>query len=122
MSILIGIICPEAIVLAADSHITEAYEGTFASVNKISSVKFWPNDEVLIAQAGLWPLTNRIVERIREKAKGVRIINTETVTKIVEDSIRESKSPLDEEQEKYVNENPPALMLAFYIGKTCQRN
>ena len=117
MSILIGIICPEAIVLSADSHVTEARQGTFNSVNKISIVKFWPNDEVLVAQAGLWPLTNRIVEKMREKAKGTRITSAGTVTQIAEDSIRESKKPLDEEQADYVNENPPALILAFYIGK-----
>jgi 20S proteasome alpha/beta subunit len=117
MSILIGIICPEAIVLAADSHITEASQGTFNSVNKISMVEFWPNDQVLVAQAGLWPLTNRIVEKMREKAKGVRITSASTVTQIAEDSIRESKFSLDEEQIKCVNENPSALMLAFYIER-----
>jgi 20S proteasome alpha/beta subunit len=52
MSILIGIICPEAIVLATDSHITETRNGTFTSVNKITRVHFWL-DEVLIAHAGL---------------------------------------------------------------------
>jgi transposase-like protein len=50
MSVLIGIICPEAIVLAADSHITETGMGTFDSVDKISVVDFWPGDEVLVAQ------------------------------------------------------------------------
>lgn len=115
MSILIGIICSEAIVMAADSHVTETRQGTFSSVNKISVVEFWPNDEVLVAQAGLWPLTNRIVEKMREKARGTRITNPSIVTKIAEDSIRESKSPLDGEQAQNVNENPPALMLAFYI-------
>lgn len=117
MSILIGIICPEAIVLAADSHITETCNGTFNSVNKISIVEFWPNDQVLVAQAGLWPLTNRIVEKMREKAKGTRITSASIVTQIAEDSIRESKIHLDEEQAQYVNENPPALMLAFYIER-----
>jgi 20S proteasome alpha/beta subunit len=118
MSILIGIICPdEAIVLVADSHITEASQGTFNSVNKISIVEFWPNDQVLVAQAGLWPLTNRIVEKMLEKAKGVRITSASTVTQIAEDSIRESKILLDEAQAKCVNENPSALMLAFYIER-----
>jgi predicted Zn finger-like uncharacterized protein len=117
MSVLIGIICPEAIVLAADSQITEVPTGTFSYVDKISIVDFWPGDEVLVAQAGLWPLTTRIVEKMREKAEGVRITKAGDVTKIVEDSIREAKSPLDEEQTKNVDENPPALMLAFYIGQ-----
>ena len=54
MSVLIGIICPEAIVLAADSHITETVNGTFSSVDKISGIKFWLNDQILVAQAGLF--------------------------------------------------------------------
>jgi 20S proteasome alpha/beta subunit len=117
MSILIGIICPEAIVVAADSHATEKGMGTYSSVAKISVVEFWPGEEVLVAQAGLWSLTNRIIDTLRKKAVGTRITSAETVTKLLEDSIRESKMPLDKEQRDYVTKNPPALMLAFYIGK-----
>ena len=60
MSVLIGIICADAIVLAADSQITDLISGEFSDVDKISVVEFSPNDQVLIAQGGLWPLTNRI--------------------------------------------------------------
>ena len=115
MSVLIGIICPEAIVLAADSHITETCNGTYDSVDKIGVVDFWV-DEVLVAQAGSWSITNRIVEKMREKAKGVRITSASVVLKIAEDSIRETKNPMDEDQTKFFYANPPALMLAFYVG------
>jgi 20S proteasome alpha/beta subunit len=117
MSVLIGIICPDAIILATDSQITDLYTGEVSNVNKISVVEFWPNDDVLIAQGGLWPLTNRIVEKIQEKAKGVRISNPQVVTKIVEDSIRESKFHLDNEQQDYINRCSSGLLIAFYVDK-----
>lgn len=116
MSILIGIICPEAIFLAADSQITEPAQGTSESVNKISVVKFnW--DEVLIAQAGPWNVTNRVVETIRRNAAGAKIASAEDVVKIVEDSIREVKQPLDAEQAQRLSENPAELMYAFYANQ-----
>ena len=117
MSILIGIICPDAIVLAADSQITDLVTGEFAYVDKISVVKFRPNDDVVIVQGGLWSLTNRIVEKIQENAKGVKISKAKDVTQIVEDSIRESKFPLDKEQQDYVNQCSAGLLIAFYVGK-----
>jgi 20S proteasome alpha/beta subunit len=118
MSVLIGIICADAIVLAADSQITDLSTGEFSNVDKLGVVEFLENDQVLIAQGGLWPLTNRIVEKMREKAKGIRITSASTVTKIVEDSIREAKFPLDERQNEFVNQHGSALLIAFYVGET----
>lgn len=117
MSVLIGIICPEAIVLAADSQITNTRTGDFSYVDKISVVDFWPDDEVLVAQAGLWPLTNRVIQIMRKKAKGVKITSAEIVTGILEDSIREAKKPLDKDQKALVDQHQTGLMLAFYVGK-----
>jgi 20S proteasome alpha/beta subunit len=118
MSVLIGIICPEAIVLSADSQITDLTTGEFSYVDKISTVKFFPNDHVLVAQGGLWQLTNRIVEIMREKARAVKITSAQSVTQIVEDSIRAAKFPLDEKQQEYVNQCPSGLLIAFYVGKS----
>lgn len=117
MSVLIGIICSDAIVLAADSQITNLTTGEFSNVDKISVAHFFPNDDVLILQGGLWPLTNRIVEKIQEKAAGVKISKAQDVTQIVEDSIRDSKFPLDKDQQDYVNQYPTGLLIAFYVGK-----
>ena len=118
MSVLIGIICPEAIVVAADSQITDLSTGEFSYVDKISVVDFWPGDEVLVAQGGLWPLTNRIVEKIQEKARRIKISSAQIVTQIVEDAIRAAKFSLDEKQRDYVNQCSTGLLIAFYVGKT----
>lgn len=120
MSVLIGIICPEAIVLAADSQITDLSTGEFSYVDKVSVVKFFPNDHVLVAQGGLWQLTNRVIEIMREKARAVKITSTHSVIQIVEDSIRAAKFPLDKKQQEYVNQCQSGLLIAFYVGKTPQ--
>jgi len=104
--------------LATDSQITDLSTGEFSNVNKISVVEFYPNDQVLIAQGGLWTLTNRIVEIIQEKARGIKITSAQVVTQIVEDSIRAAKFPLDEKQQEFVNQNSSGLLIAFYVGKT----
>src|ERR1035438_10053582 len=106
-------------VLASDSQITDLSTGEVSYVDKISVVEFWPNEHVLIAQGGLWPLTNRIVEMIREKAreKEYKITSPQTVTNLVEESIRTAKLPLDEDQQKYVNQHASGLLVAFYVGK-----
>ena len=117
MSVLIGIICPEAIVLAADSQITDPHTGNFSYVDKISVVKFWPGDEVLVAQAGLWPLTNRVIQIMRKKAETIKITSEGIVAAILEDSIRDVKRPLDKEQKAYVDQHQTGFMLAFYVGK-----
>jgi 20S proteasome alpha/beta subunit len=117
MSILIGIICPDGIIVASDSQVTDPYQGTFSYTNKISTVSF-NIDEILVAQAGLSSITNRIVETMQAKSKGIKITNHQIVSKIVEDSIRESKQDLDEDQKKYVEQNGAELMVAFYVNGT----
>jgi 20S proteasome alpha/beta subunit len=56
MTVIIGIICREAIVLAADSQIIDTNSGIPTFIDKISVVEF-RFGEILVAQAGLWPLT-----------------------------------------------------------------
>ena len=117
MSILIGIICPDVIVIASDSQITESQMGTHSYMDKISVVNFLA-DQVLVAHAGHQTITKRVVEIMREKAKGIKISNAQIVTEIIEESVRESKSKLDDEQKEHVRIHGASLMLAFYaLGK-----
>lgn len=115
MSVLIGIICSDSIVLATDSQTTDTSTGEFDYVDKISIIDFFA-EQVLVAQGGLWTLTNRIVEIMREKARETKITNARSVTQIVEDSIRAAKFPLDEKQQDYVNQCATGLLIAFYVG------
>ena len=106
MTILVGVICSDAILLAADSQFTDGIG------------RIWPNEQVLVAQAGLPAITNRIVEIMQRNAKSVVIKEALTVTKIAEDAIRELKNELDEEQWTYGQHAGGAeVMLAFYANR-----
>jgi 20S proteasome alpha/beta subunit len=118
MTILAGIICADAIVLAADSQFTNPNNGVVSFGNKISTVEFKLGNEVLVAQAGLPAITKRIVDLISEKAKDVVITSALTVTEIVEDSIRHLKKTSTPEQwEAGYCSGGANLMVAFYANK-----
>jgi 20S proteasome alpha/beta subunit len=116
MTILTGIICPDAIVLAADSQMTEAGLGTIGFKDKISIVHFANDEQALIASAGAPSITDYIVELVQQKARGVKITNPRTVTDIIENAIGEYKAPLDDDQKEYGKEHGGELILAFYAS------
>lgn len=117
MSVLIGTICKgnDGIILAADSQIMSPHDGTHASVDKLSVVNFQLG-QILIGHAGLWSATNRVVEHLKQKAVHVKMIKPLDVLSIVEDSVRQTKQPLDEKQLEFLSSNGASLLLAFYIG------
>jgi 20S proteasome alpha/beta subunit len=115
VTILTGIICQDAIVLASDSQMTDIVSGDVSYIDKIGVVNFVAG-QALVAQAGLPSITNRVVETMREKAHGIKVTDWRIVTQIAEDSIRETKIPLDAEQKTYLRDNGSALMLAFYAA------
>jgi 20S proteasome alpha/beta subunit len=117
MTILTGIICADAIVLASDSQFTDPSNGVVTFGAKISTVEFKGGDDVLVAQAGLPAITKRIVELMSEKAKGVAITSALTVTEIVEDSIRHLKNNSLPDQWDAGYDNGANLMVAFYANK-----
>ena len=117
MTVILGIICDNAIVVAADSKYTDTSTGISTYGDKISVVHF-SADEILLAQAGLPAVTERIVEIVKEKAVGVRIENDNTVIRIVEESIRQLKNNSDKDQWEYGwNNGGASLMIGFYVKK-----
>jgi 20S proteasome alpha/beta subunit len=113
MTILAGIICSDAIIVAADSLMIDAATGAKSYVDKISIADF-SGDHVLIAQAGLGAVTNRAIEKIQEKAHATPITSAKFVYQIVEDSIRETKVGMDEDQKSYIKQWGASLIVAFY--------
>ncbi len=81
--------------------------------DKISIVNF-NDDQVLVGQAGLRPITMEVVETLRKKARGKKITEPRAVTKIVKDAIRETKTSLDEAATGFGTTHGAALMIAFY--------
>lgn len=116
MSIIIGTVCPEAIVIAADSHTINQRSGTFAVVDKISIVRFWV-DEVIIGQAGLWTATNRVVKHLKQDAKGKRISNELDVVDTVENAVRSTTHRMTSAEKDHLREVGAQLLIAFYIEK-----
>jgi len=116
MSIITGTISNGLIALAADSLLTDPNTGSKSYVDKISVVDF-SDDEVLVAQAGLSSITNRIIEIMREKSGSLKINHVKVVIDVAEESVREVKDRLDNEQKDYVARNGASLVLAFYCSK-----
>lgn len=116
MSIALSIVCPGAIIIAADSQITDPNTGSCETVEKIQAIEMRYN-RILVAQAGLWPFTNRVLERFQAKTEAIHTHNPTEIAQILEATIRETKEPLDEEQQKFVSENGSAMIMAFYCEK-----
>ena len=115
MTLIVGIVRPDWVVLATESQFTEMQTGAVDNGDKISVVPLYFG-EFLVAQAGLPDVTSSIVDIMRDKAKDIRKVNAATIKQIASDSIHELKTRfLDEEQKRYCDENGgAALMLAFY--------
>jgi 20S proteasome alpha/beta subunit len=115
VTILAGIICEKAIIVGADSRLTDLGDGSTEDVDKINIVAFG-NDHVLVAEGGVPSITNRIVEIMREKAKDVRILRWQDVTQVLEDSVQDVKLKLDEEQKQLGRDYPSSILFAFYAN------
>src|ERR1022692_1305878 len=101
MTVLVGIIWHEGIILAADTQFTDPYTGVAAFGDKINVVKFKLGDEILVAEAGLPAITNRLVEINKGKATGMVIQNVTSVTKLAEDAVKDLKNQSDKKQWEY---------------------
>ncbi len=87
VTLIVGIICKDAIVLAADSQ-TTYYPSKILGTNKISEVKF-KNGSALIAEAGFVTYSNEAVDIIQKKAAETEIKNEETIAGICRDAVFE---------------------------------
>jgi 20S proteasome alpha/beta subunit len=129
VTLIIGIICKDAIVLAADSQTTKGISKQ-PGTNKISVVKF-SNGKALVAESGSASLSNRAIQIFQTKAEGVKMENELSVAKIAEEAVREIRnsltslhpgntSPTDWQDFFGQEINYFELMVAYYFGdKPC---
>jgi 20S proteasome alpha/beta subunit len=126
VTIIIGIICKNSIVLASDSQTTY---GTIQRLDtpKISTLDF-ANVEVLIAQSGNVTLSARAVEILTELSAGKKLDDYRAVADMAQKALRKVKDELreqnfdcgSEELHKHIHQNGLnfELMIAhFYNGK-----
>jgi 20S proteasome alpha/beta subunit len=95
VTIAIGLISrhkgrPPHMIFASDSQTTYGAAKSL-DAQKISIVDF-ADAQVLVAQAGLADLADAAIEIIRKKAKDVPLENEETVSKTVQESVRELRN------------------------------
>jgi len=100
VTIIIGIICKEAIVVASDSQTT--YSSSFGAAQrldtaKITPVEFLNNAFALVAQSGDATLSGRAVEILMDMAKGQSISDYRTVADIAQRAVRQVKEELREQ-------------------------
>jgi 20S proteasome alpha/beta subunit len=128
VTLIIGIICKDGIVLAADSQTTKS-DAKVLGTNKITAVGT-ADGEFLIAESGSADLSNRAIEIINRKSDSLLLQDVEAIPRMVRESMREvtqeltstlclnPNSPDLERQEFLLAEtNYYELMVAFYFCK-----
>ncbi|MGD0743519.1 MAG: hypothetical protein ABSA45_00035 [Verrucomicrobiota bacterium] len=128
MTIIVGIICENAIVLASDSQTTSGTTKR-TDTEKISSVEF-ANLTALVAQAGYAPFSGQAVEIFNSLAKDKEITDYRMVAELAERAMRQLKDRVRfqqgdctvEELREFVwkHELGCELMIAYFFdGKPC---
>jgi 20S proteasome alpha/beta subunit len=87
VTLIVGIICKDAIVLAADSQTTRGFAKQLGT-NKINTVEF-QNGKVLVAESGSASLSTAAIEIFQRKARGIKIESDSTVGDLAKESVRE---------------------------------
>ncbi len=100
VTIIIGIICKDCIVLASDSQTT--YSSSVGAIQRLDTTKITPiefaNDTLaLVAQSGETTLSGRAVEIMTDMAKGKSISDYRTVADIAQKAVRQVKEELKEQ-------------------------
>jgi 20S proteasome alpha/beta subunit len=127
MTIIIGLIGKDSIILACDSQTTYGAHTKRLNAKKISVVKF-KNSEALVAESGAADLSSRVVEIFRRNAKNESLTDSDTVMRVAESSVREVRNHLVDlnkgcnfsEQgwkDYFRYENGFELLVAFYFQK-----
>jgi 20S proteasome alpha/beta subunit len=145
MTIAIGLICKNAILMDSDSRTTNPDHTIRDNAKKIRFIKMKNLDYAMIAQSGDDDLGSRVVDGIEDMAKDASITDWQSVTeignKVISNEIQKLKIPFqgaDFDAEKfqkllwnfdstfmiahYHNGNPYIFTTDFYPGRFSRRN
>ena len=92
MTIIVGIISDDEIILASDSQTTFG-TAKRADVEKISVVEF-SNATALVAESGAAEQSGMAVELMQKKAKGLKLTDYAMVAELAQESLREVRNYL----------------------------
>lgn len=124
VTIIVGLICEDAIVLASDSRTTNT-DGTIRDdAEKLTIITFADGKQALVAQAGNADLSLRAVEILSKTAKNKTLTDYRSVASLAQDAIAELKHELMhqyhgfgfslEEFAQYLEKYSFELMIAHY--------
>lgn len=94
VTIVIGFVSDNAIVLASDSQISYSDTAKIHGVTKIEPVTFQNKQQVLVAKAGTMDTANAFIEYFSAKAAGLTITSSRTVPDLAEQAIREVRTKI----------------------------
>jgi 20S proteasome alpha/beta subunit len=126
VTIIIGIICKDGIILASDSQ-TSYGTSKRTDTDKICHVNFASSNHVLVAQSGNAELSARAIEEFEKMAKGAQFDDYRKPVEVLEEALRslkqnvihlnnwESQPALADEFFKDLDNNF-GLMIAYYYG------
>jgi 20S proteasome alpha/beta subunit len=125
VTLIVGIICKDGIVIAADSQTTKG-QSKLLGANKINVIEF-ANGKAAVAESGSI-LSNVVIEALQNKARGTEIVDELTIAKTAESAVREviagitqhlnpeSLGGVDRQKLLMVDDNYFELMIAYYFG------
>lgn len=124
MTLIVGIVCQDAIVLASETQTTLG-NYRIPDTTKIHKVEF-QNTKALIAESGAADWSNIAIDRIQKRAKAIAVNNDDTIAKFVSEIVREIRSEHtslhpnatpEQWRDYFLDEkNQYNLMVAYYFG------
>jgi 20S proteasome alpha/beta subunit len=113
MTLLVGIVCQDAIVMASDSQTTDEW-GQKRTSQKISTVQFADGASGLIAQAGSADFASQTIEKIERSAAKSKLTDYRSIPELAAGALAEMR------QEKAGKVGPKTkLNLIFEENKFC---
>jgi hypothetical protein len=124
VTLIVGIVCRDAVVLAADSQ-TSYGTLKLAGTNKISRVDFKGGKSVLVAESGMVTLSRQAIDIFSTKAKQTAATSKEGISRLLKESLFEvrlgqiglypkRKYTLEEWKEYFRDKNPVELTTAYF--------
>jgi 20S proteasome alpha/beta subunit len=111
MTVAIGVLCGDGIILASDSRTIDAVTGRVITDNaqKVFKIDFADNQSGVIAMAGSAALGDKIIEAIQDLAKSTKLNSSRAFADLVERVVEKTRM----DAQKRVGDSPDALRQYF---------
>lgn len=123
MTIAIGLLCKQGIVLASDSQTTDIQTGRFCrDVAKIHALRFKDGKEALVAESGNVAFSSTVIEILSNLAKNEALNDGRSFAELAQKALGQFKSqlsscyPTGEDKQRHLNENYTEIILADYCN------